>query len=502
MGKAGKDQTESALPASSVDRDAGDGYARLRSVGRIVRPRCVAALVLGAAMLLSVLFWLPPFLRHHGARRGHRRDPRFAADIVASFKLQKPVAELNANIVKLQLDIFEEIGVPNSSVAIISLEPLGGSNWTNVVFGVWPYPKNSTISSTGLSILRSSFMSLVIQQSTLHLTRSLFGNSSLFEVQKFPGGITIIPLQHVFLLQKVHVLFSFKLNSPIYQVENKLRELKDQMKFGLLLNPNENLYVKLTNLEGSTIAPPTIVHTYIVLAVGHHQPSLPRLKQLAQNIRNSSEANLGLNRTVFGKVKQIRLSSFLQHSLTNGHSNGSPSPAPEPHPVHHDHHLHHHHHHHSHHHGPHVAHAPTGSNYQTQAPSGCRYGFSSKPYTKDHLAPASAPVTGMKQSAAPAPAPASQHSTARTKTPLSSAAPSSTTKNLLAPHGNQNPPTPASHMPPVSPSPEAQSPSESSRNNKSPDKAPPNLLASYSSSVSGKISLNWVGAILFVLVGL
>ncbi|RWW33253.1 hypothetical protein GW17_00002035 [Ensete ventricosum] len=80
MGKAGKDLTESALPASSADRDAGDGYARLRSVGRIVRPRCVAALVLGAAMLLSVLFWLPPFLRHHGARRGHRRDPRLAGE--------------------------------------------------------------------------------------------------------------------------------------------------------------------------------------------------------------------------------------------------------------------------------------------------------------------------------------------------------------------------------------------------------------------------------------
>ncbi|RRT66636.1 hypothetical protein BHE74_00050946, partial [Ensete ventricosum] len=133
----------------------------------------------------------------------------------------------------------------------------------------------------------------------------------------------------------------------------------------------QNLYVKLTNLEGSTIAPPTIVHTYIVLAVGNHQPSLPRLKQLAQNIQNSSEVNLGLNRTVFGKVKQIRLSSFLRDSLTSGHSNGSPSPA-------------------------------------------------------------SAPVTGMKQSAAPAPAPASQHSTAHAKAPLSFPAPLSDKKLITS----------------------------------------------------------------------
>ncbi|RZR91937.1 hypothetical protein BHM03_00020178 [Ensete ventricosum] len=98
----------------------------------------------------------------------------------------------------------------------------------------------------------------------------------------------------------------------------------------------------------------------------------------------------------------------------------------------------------------------------------------------DHSAPASAPVTGMKQSAAPAPAPASQHSTAHAKAPLSFPAPLSATKHSLAPHGNRNPPMPASHKPPASPSPEAQSPSESLTNNKSPDKAPSNLLAPYS----------------------
>ncbi|RRT59299.1 hypothetical protein B296_00045952, partial [Ensete ventricosum] len=252
------------------------------------------------------------------------------AEVVASFRLQKPVALLNANVGKLQFDIFEEIGVPDSSVAVIYLEPLGGSNWTNVVFGVWPYPRNSALSTTGLSILRESFMSLVVRQSTLHLTASLFGNSWFFEVLKFPGGITIIPPQRAFLLQKVQMLFNFTLNFSIDQVQHKVSELKDQMKAGLLLNSNENLYVRLTNLEGSTVAPPTIVQTSIILAVGNRQPSLPRWKELAQTIRNSSAGNLGLNHTVFGRVKQIRLFSFPQHSLNNGGNTGSPSPAAAP----------------------------------------------------------------------------------------------------------------------------------------------------------------------------
>jgi hypothetical protein len=119
------------------------------------------------------------------------------------------------------------------------LHPLAGSNWTNVVFSIVPYPKNLTISSTYLSILRSSFMSLVVRQSTLHLTESLFGNSSSFEVLKFPGGITVIPAQNVFLPQAHRASFNFTLNFPIYKVQDRTDELKDQMKTGLLLDANE-----------------------------------------------------------------------------------------------------------------------------------------------------------------------------------------------------------------------------------------------------------------------
>ncbi|RWW39296.1 hypothetical protein BHE74_00055403, partial [Ensete ventricosum] len=333
------------------------------------------------------------------------------ADIVASFKLQKPVALLSSSIGKLQVDIFDEIGVPDSSVAIIYLEPLSGSNWTNVVFGVWPYPKSSTLSSTGLSILRASFMSLVIRQSSLHLTSSLFGNSSFFEVLKFPGEITIIPFQKAFLLQKVQMLFNFTLNFPIYQVQDRIDELEDQMKAGLLLNSNENLYIKLTNMDGSTVAPPTIVQTFIVLAVGNRQPSLPRWKELAQTIQNSSAGNLGLNHTLFGRVKQIRLSSFAQHS-------------------------------------------------------------NSKPKSFGYLTPAAAPADAPMLSAA-APAAVKRHSTRPVSSPHHFGSPSNAPQHLHAPRAHEKSPVPAPNIKSVSPLPAVsfthqQPPSESITDNKPP----------------------------------
>ncbi|ONL95200.1 hypothetical protein ZEAMMB73_Zm00001d028255 [Zea mays] len=82
-------------------------------------------------------------------------------------------------------------------------------------------------------------MSLVVQQSTIHLTKPLFDNSSYFEVIKFPGGITIIPPQTAFLLQKPHATFNFTLNYPIYKLQDRTNELKDQMEAALLLNPYE-----------------------------------------------------------------------------------------------------------------------------------------------------------------------------------------------------------------------------------------------------------------------
>ncbi|KAL6844977.1 hypothetical protein ACP4OV_025150 [Aristida adscensionis] len=435
MGKeeddGGQEREEEARAEGGARGSAGGGgggSGRCSGCRGAVRPQCVAALLLGAAMLLSALFWLPPF----AGRGAGRSDPggALAANIVARFVLQKTVPELSGSMSKLEFDIYGEIGIPNSTVVVNFLEALDASNctndalnwtnvaakknWTNVIFSIVPYPKYSTISSTSLSILRSSFVSLVVNQSTLHLTDSLFGSSSFFEVLKFPGGITIIPPQAAFLLQKPYASFNFTLNFPIYKVQDKANELKDQMKTGLRLNPYENLYIKLTNLQGSTVAPPTIVQSSIVLEVGNHQPSLPRMKQLAQTIYNSSSGNLGLNHTVFGRVKQISLSSYLRHSLHNGGGTDAPSPAPTPHQDHH--HCHHHHHHHHHHRRheekKHFAPSPVPVHYPVQepkyrspSPSCCPYGYTTKPKNKAHTAPAAEPVASNHHYASPATVP-------------------------------------------------------------------------------------------------
>lgn len=356
MGKGPGDSPYSAGGGGGV----GDGSLEVPGEGargRLRWWRCAVAVLLGAAVMLSAMFWLPPFARR---REGLREDRWCGAHVVLSFRLQRMLSELNENKAKLEYDIFEEIGIGNSTVSVISFDPIAESNWTTVIFGIWAYPSTSTISPTVLSILRSSLVSLVIQQSTLHLTPSLFGNSSSFEILRFPGGITIIPPQNAFVPQKPDGLFNFSLNFPINVVQDKVGELKVQMKSGLFLNNLEILYVTLTNLDGSTVAPPTVVQTSVLLAVGavNKPPSSQRLKQLAQTLRNSSSGNLGLNHKLFGRVKQISLSSYLQHSLNNAGHAHSPSPAPQPynqphstykdnnHNHQHHHHSHHHHHHH------------------------------------------------------------------------------------------------------------------------------------------------------------
>lgn len=174
----------------------------------------------------------------------------------------------------------------------------------------------------------------------------------------------------------------------------------------------QNLYVKLTNQMGSTVDPPTIVQSSVLLAVGNTS-SQPRLKQLAKTITGSHSRNLGLNNTVFGRVKQVHLSSILQHSLHGGDGTAtswSPSPAPVPQP--HSHHAHHPHHHHPHHHHPHhggVHLAPSSApapekSFAPSAPpkrSGCQNG--NKGIGRSHFGPAAAPVAAPPEYSAASP---------------------------------------------------------------------------------------------------
>lgn len=316
----------------------------------VLKLRCLMVLLFGIAVFLPALFWLPPFLDYADVDDPDL-DPRFRGhEIVASFKSLKPVSLLQDNKEQLADEILDEIEVPNAKVVILSLETYGSNaNITSVVFGIDPEKKTAPISSAALSLIRASFESLIIRQSSLKLTASLFGEPYFFEVLRFPGGITVTPTQSAFLLQKVQVSFNFSLSFAIYQIQENFEELKSQLTHGVYLAPYENLYITLTNSRGSTAAPPTTVQAYVLMAVGI--PSSRRLKQLAQTIKGSHGRNLGLNHTIFGKVKQVSLSSTLQHVLSggdSGRSTGAPAPTPLLPTHHHSHHHHPHHHHHHH----------------------------------------------------------------------------------------------------------------------------------------------------------
>ncbi|KAJ4978001.1 hypothetical protein NE237_008781 [Protea cynaroides] len=394
----GKVEEEQSLSSTEIAEISEENVVNHCQIPKFVRLKCVIVLLFGFAVLLSGIFWLPPFLRY--GDKGDL-DPTQAYDVVASFKLRKPVSLIQENIPELERDVLDEIGIPNSTVLVTSLKPMAGSNSTSVVFAVVPYNKHSSITSAALSLLRDSFVSLIIHQSSLHVNETLFGDPFSFEVLKFKDGITVIPQQSGFLLQKAQIYFNFTLNFSIYEIQENFIELTNQLRSELHLTSHENLYVSMMNSEGSTVAPPTTIQASVLPAVGNLPPPKSRLKQLAQTIDKGSSRNLGLNNTVFGRVKSVHLSSILEHSLNSGGSSGqswSPSPAPLPHPHHH-HHRHHHHHHHSK--SPqHVDMAPAPvphSSYPAKPPSGCRSGSMPKaqghhPHLAPHIAPVVSPV--------------------------------------------------------------------------------------------------------------
>ncbi|CAI9761204.1 unnamed protein product [Fraxinus pennsylvanica] len=291
MGKAEDEQPlpSTTLDAQSATSNAGNSNGCCLGCSKVVTLRCIFVLVLSVAVLLSAVFWLP-FFHFRGQKDLDLDYP--GHDIVASFIIKKPASFLDKYVIQLENDIFEEISFPMTKVEIIHLAP-AGSNTTNVMFAV---------------------------------------------ESDFEGGITTSPDQKAFLMQKVQIRFNFTLNFSIDQLLDNFNELTSQLKSGLHLAPYENLYLSLTNLKGSTVAPPTTVETQVLLAVGN--PSKSRLKQLAITITDPHSKNLGLNNTVFGRVKQVRLSSMPLVNDTSPSPSPSPSPAPLP-PSNHHHHHHH-----------------------------------------------------------------------------------------------------------------------------------------------------------------
>lgn len=338
MGKGEEEQpipSSTTLDARSTNQNAENRCCKFKG---LVSFKCVFVLLLGLGVLVSAVFLLPFF--KNGDLGDLDLDNKYKGhDIVASFILEKPVSFVKDNILQLADDIFDEISVSHTKVEIISLENIAGSNITEVIFAVDSEVKNGTVSLTALSLVRSEFETLITGQSSLHLTAPLFGYPFSFDVLKFRGGITVSPKQSGFLMQQVQILFNFTLNFSIDEIQDNFHELKSQLKSGLHLSSYENLYMSLTSTRGSTVDPPTIVQCKVLLAVGIN-PSSSRLKQLAQTIGSHSE-NLGLNNTVFGRVKQVSLSSFLPHSRSGDGGSPSPSPAPLPHHHHHYHHRNH-----------------------------------------------------------------------------------------------------------------------------------------------------------------
>nr|GMC88583.1 vacuolar protein-sorting protein bro1-like [Ipomoea batatas] len=282
-------------------------------------------------------------LRAHQNAENRRCCWRIRHDIVASFMLEKPVSLLEDHILQLEDEILDEISVSNTKVDILSLETSALSNKTKVVFAVDSDVKSTSISPTAKALIQDNFVYILIHQSNMSLTTaSLFGNPASFEVLKFKGGIAVAPLQKAFTLQKVQIVFNFTLNFSIEELQVYFDELTQQLKSGLHLSPSEGLDYKevikdisamifhqiLINPKGSTVDPPTIVRSQVFLVVG--VPSKSRQKQLAQTITGSHEKNLGLNHTVFGRVKQVSLSSTVNGSA--GDSNFAPpiSPSPTP----------------------------------------------------------------------------------------------------------------------------------------------------------------------------
>lgn len=328
MGKISQQQ----LPLHQ-ERISGDGSSSngsricfsMECVCKVVNFKCFVVVILSVSVFLSAIRWGLP---HHSNKSGFdaKEAVKNSATVQAYFRLQKPVSVLIPILRKLEYDINEEIGVPSMKVAVLSMHPAHIVNSTDVIFGMLSDPIDAPVNTVYLSVLRSSLIGVFLQQINLTLTNSTFGQPALFEILKFPGGITVIPDKSASIWQIPQIFFNFTLHNSIYDIVQNFDELKEQLTSGLHLAPDESMYVQLTNEIGSTANTPVTVQISVTSDRGGILPQ--RLKQLAKTITGSPSRNLGLDNSVFGKVKQISLSSYLRNTLHA--SSPTPSPAPSP----------------------------------------------------------------------------------------------------------------------------------------------------------------------------
>ncbi|XP_058771784.1 uncharacterized protein LOC131645142 [Vicia villosa] len=323
MGKIGNQDVQQ----EEQRENDGEGCSRCSVVVlRLFSFKCLFILFFSLAAFVSGIFWILP--KHNSTELSFDAKDviKHSATVQASFRLETPVSQLIPYIERLQDDIFGEIALPNTKVAILSIHQSVAPSLSDVVFGVLSDPMNIPINPVYLSVLSSSLTELFLQQSNLTFSTSVFGNASLFEILKIPGGLTVRPVQSASIWQIPEILFNFTLNNSISEVLDKFDDFEEELKFGLHLKPDENVYVHITNAHGSTVARPVVVQASVMRGFESVLPQ--RLKQIAQTIRGSARKNLGLNNLVFGRVKEIRLSSLLKDTL-HAHP-PSPAPAPSP----------------------------------------------------------------------------------------------------------------------------------------------------------------------------
>ncbi|CAK9165745.1 unnamed protein product [Ilex paraguariensis] len=78
----GKVEEEQSLPTTVGAQNTDQNAEHRCRGGGFVNFRCVLALVLGCAVLLSALFWLPPFL-HYGDQRDLDLHSEFGVELGA-----------------------------------------------------------------------------------------------------------------------------------------------------------------------------------------------------------------------------------------------------------------------------------------------------------------------------------------------------------------------------------------------------------------------------------
>ncbi|KAK8484681.1 hypothetical protein V6N11_073173 [Hibiscus sabdariffa] len=121
----------------------------------------------------------------------------------------------------------------------------------------------------------------------------------------------------------------FTLEKPVSELVRHIEKLEYDIYEEIGVPDTKNLFVQLTNRNGSTMSSPTIVQAS-VMSDGFGGLLPQRLKQLAQTITDSPAKNLGLNNSVFGKVKSISLSSCLNGTLHPTPPTPLPAPSPGP----------------------------------------------------------------------------------------------------------------------------------------------------------------------------